>query len=679
MVDADPATSTAVGTYTGAITATGLTSANYFISYVAGDLSVTPAPLTVTASSVSRVYGAADPALGVSYSGFVNSEDPSVLGGTLAEVDADPTTNTAVGSYTGAITASGLTAANYTISYVAGDLSVTPAPLSVTATGESMTYGGSVPALAYTYTGLVNGESSASFSGGLATTATSSSNVGSYSITEGGLAATGNYTIGTFSSGTLTVNAAKLIVTATNESMTYGGTVPALAYTYTGLVNSDTSASFSGGLATTATSSSNVGSYAITEGTLAATGNYTIGTFNAGTLTVNAATLTVTASNESMTYGGTVPALAYTYTGLVNGNTSASFSGGLATTATSSSNVGSYSITQGNSGCDRQLHDRHLQLGHAHGERGNVDRDGHQRVDDLRRHGAGPGLHLQRPGQRQYQRHIQRRPGDHGHVVEQRRQLLDHARESGCDRQLHDRHVQLGHAHGERGHVDRDGHQRVDDLRRHGAGPGLHLHRPGQRQHQCQLQRRPDDHRHVVEQRRQLLDHARESGRHRQLHDRHVQRGHADGERGQVDRDGQQRVDELRRIGAGPGLHLHRPGQRQYQRHLQRRPGDHGDIIKQRRQLLHHRGKSGCDRQLHDRHVQLGHSDCHHGDEQLGDRPRPEGERCTQPFGKCEYQYSPNLGIIRVARDGQLKHFSDNDLCPVPSSRRLLCASPPPH
>ena len=46
-----------------------------------------------------------------------------------------------------------------------------------------------------------------------------------------------------------------------------------------------------------------------------------------------------------MTYGDPVPALTYTYTGLVNGDTSATFTGGLDTTATSSSSVGSYPIT----------------------------------------------------------------------------------------------------------------------------------------------------------------------------------------------------------------------------------------------------------------------------------------------------------------------------------------------
>ena len=252
------------------------------------------------------------------------------------------------GSYT--IAAQYLGDTNFAATLPAGEttaaLTVSPASLTVTASNESMTYGGAVPALAYTYTGLVNGDTSASFTGGLTTTANSSSPVGQYSITESTLAATGNYTIGTFDAGTLTVSAASLTVTASNESMTYGGAVPALAYTYTGLVNGDTSASFTGGLTTTANSSSPAGQYSITESTLAATGNYTIGTFDAGTLTVSAASLTVTASNESMTYGGAVPALAYTYTGLVNGDTSASFTGGLTTTANSSSPVGQYSITE---------------------------------------------------------------------------------------------------------------------------------------------------------------------------------------------------------------------------------------------------------------------------------------------------------------------------------------------
>ncbi len=306
-------------------------------------------------------------------------------------------------------------------------LTVNPVPLTVTATNLSMTYGGVVPTLTYTYAGLVDGDKSATFIGSLATTASSSSNVGSDAITQGTLAATGNYTIGAFKAGTLTINPAPLTVTATNTSKVYGAALPALIYTYTGLVDGNTSATFTGSEATTAFATSNVGSYAITQGTLAATGNYTIGAFTPGTLTITTANqtitwaspaaivygtplaatqldakvsvvgpapagaltysaasgtvlkagvgqtlsvsvagtadynpatfsvaitakpapLTVTATNVSMTYHGAVPALTYTYMGLVNGDKSATFTGKLATSATAKSPVGSYPITEG--------------------------------------------------------------------------------------------------------------------------------------------------------------------------------------------------------------------------------------------------------------------------------------------------------------------------------------------
>ena len=165
IVDSKAATTTAVGTYTGVITASGQTSANYVITYTAGNLSVTPAALTITANGVSRVYGASDSALDVVYSGFVNGETSSALGGTLAVVDSDAAATTAVGTYTGVIAASGQTSPNYSITYVAGDLAVTPAALTITANGVTRVYGASDPTLAVTYTGYVNGETSAVLGG----------------------------------------------------------------------------------------------------------------------------------------------------------------------------------------------------------------------------------------------------------------------------------------------------------------------------------------------------------------------------------------------------------------------------------------------------------------------------------------------------------------------------------
>jgi hypothetical protein len=171
--------------------------------------------------------------------------------------------------------------------------------------------------------------------------------VGIYPITESTLAATGNYTIGTFISANVTVSPALLTVTAASQRMTYGGSVPVLTYTYAGLVNGDKSAAFSGALATSATSASPVGSYPITESTLAATGNYTIGTFNAGSLKVTAAPLTITANNATKIVGTPNPSFSVSYAGFVNGDTSSSLGGTLVitTTATTSSPAGAYPIT----------------------------------------------------------------------------------------------------------------------------------------------------------------------------------------------------------------------------------------------------------------------------------------------------------------------------------------------
>ena len=132
---------------------------------------------------MSRVYGASDPTLGDTYSGFVNGETSSVLGGTLSVVDSTAATTTAVGSYTSVITAFGQTSTNYTITYVAGNLTVTPAALTITATGVSRVYGELDPTLGETYSGFVNAETSSVLGGTLSVVdldAPTTTAVGSY-------------------------------------------------------------------------------------------------------------------------------------------------------------------------------------------------------------------------------------------------------------------------------------------------------------------------------------------------------------------------------------------------------------------------------------------------------------------------------------------------------------------
>src|SRR5208283_1274642 len=178
--------------------------------------------------------------------------------------------------------------------------------------------------------------------------ATASSPAGTYAITAalGTLSAT-NYSF-SFASGTLTVGKATLTVTANNAASTYGQTPGPFTASYSGFVNGDTVAVLSGSpsLTTSATASSPAGTYAITAalGTLSAT-NYSF-SFSSGTLTVGKATLTVTANNAASTYGQTPTGFTASYSGFVNGDTTAVLSGSpsLTTTATAASPAGTYAI-----------------------------------------------------------------------------------------------------------------------------------------------------------------------------------------------------------------------------------------------------------------------------------------------------------------------------------------------
>jgi hypothetical protein len=104
------------------------------------------------------------------------------------------------------------------------------------------------------------------------------------------------------------------------------------------------------------------------------------------TFNVSPAVLTVTAQNLSMAYGTPVPALLSTTTGFVNGDSPTAVTGApaLATTATSTSPVGAYTITRrpGNSG-RRQLHLRLRQRSARYLRRQEVTAANHNRNKSL--------------------------------------------------------------------------------------------------------------------------------------------------------------------------------------------------------------------------------------------------------------------------------------------------------
>jgi len=327
-----------VGTYP--ILASGATAANYNIALVNGTLTVIPAPLSITANNNTRLYGGSDPAFSASFNGLVNGEDPSVVSGLRFSTNATSTSPVGNG-YT--ITPFGATASNYTISYAPGTLSVTPAPLLITADDATKTYGAANPPFSASFAGLVNGEDMSVVSGlRLSTTATSVSGVGNYTITPSGASA-GNYSI-TYAAGTLNVTPAPLLITVNDASRLYGAANPDFIPTMSGFVNSDGPSVVSGlQLATTAISSSNVGTYPIT-GSGATAANYAV-SYAPGTLTVNPAPLSITADNASAVYAQSFPTFTARYSGLVNGNVAGVVSGlQFVANGVPGSAVGSYSI-----------------------------------------------------------------------------------------------------------------------------------------------------------------------------------------------------------------------------------------------------------------------------------------------------------------------------------------------
>jgi hypothetical protein len=333
-------TASPVGSYP--VTCTGPAStATYNITYTAGTLTVTGAPLTITASNGTMVYGGPLPTITPSFSGFVLGETNLTALTTQPTCSTTATLTSNVGTYPS--TCSGAVAPNYIITYVAGSVTVTPAALTVTAANASMVYGGPMPLLTATATGLVAPDTLTSLGVTCSTTATITSPVGTYPITCSGVTST-NYAV-TYVPATLTVTPAPLTITAANATKVYGAALPPLSATAVGLVAPDTLLSLGVTCTTTATAASAVGAYPITCSGVTST-NYTV-TYVPGTLTITPAALTIAANNATKAYGAPLPAFTATYTGFVNGDTAASLTGTLAciTTATAASAVGTYPIT----------------------------------------------------------------------------------------------------------------------------------------------------------------------------------------------------------------------------------------------------------------------------------------------------------------------------------------------
>ena len=248
------------------------------VGFVDGTLTITKAPLTITADNKTKKQGEAMPELTATYKGFKNKENAEVLT-KQPTFSCKGTATSAPGTYP--ITVKGATAQNYDISFVNGTLTVVDADaVVVTAKDYTIEYGDELPEFGYTSEGVkLTGTPK------ITCEAKKGSPAGTYeiAIAKGSVS---NYN-DTYVNGTLTITKAPLTVGVKSETITEGDDIPQFTLTYKGFKNGDTEAdAFTKKpvAETTATKSSLAGTYPITVSGGEAQ-NYTL-SYTDGTLTI---------------------------------------------------------------------------------------------------------------------------------------------------------------------------------------------------------------------------------------------------------------------------------------------------------------------------------------------------------------------------------------------------------
>jgi hypothetical protein len=313
-----------VGTY--AITQGTLAlNANYDLTYVGADLTITKRGVAVAAEPKTKVYGANDPELTYQItSGALAYHD--TFSGSLTRAAGE---SVADGGY--AIGRGTLSLGdNYALDFTGSTLTITPRTLKVTADVQSKTYGAADPALTYTVNGLQFDDTAAGVLNGTpAREAGEGVSASPYAITVGSLKANANYTLD-FVGSKLTITPRTLEVTADAQSKVYGADDPALSYKVTGLQFTDAAADVLSGALARAAGEGVAGSpYPITVGALKANANYTLD-FTGSALTITPRTLHVTADGQSKIYGADDPVFTYSLSGLQFSDTKAGvLTGGL--------------------------------------------------------------------------------------------------------------------------------------------------------------------------------------------------------------------------------------------------------------------------------------------------------------------------------------------------------------
>ena len=273
-------------------------------------VTVTKIPLIAHVANTTKVYGDANPEFNITYSGFRDG-DSEVGFSVPASISTIVDNSSKVGKYE--IVASGVVSDKYEISYIPGTLTVTKAPLSISAGNYTKKQGDAMPVFKASYTGFKNGENESVLTKQpvFSCEANEASAPAEYAVTISGADAE-NYAI-SYEQGRLTVvEADAVVVRAKSYSRQYGDDNPVFEFETDGAALDGTPE-----IVCSAVANSPVGSYTI-EVKQGSIKNYNVH-FESGSLVITKAPLSISAGNYTKKQGDAMPVFKASYAGFKNG------------------------------------------------------------------------------------------------------------------------------------------------------------------------------------------------------------------------------------------------------------------------------------------------------------------------------------------------------------------------
>ena len=273
-------------------------------------VTVVKIPLTAHVANTTKVYGDANPEFNITYSGFRDG-DSEVGFSVPASISTIVDNSSKVGKYD--IVASGAVSDKYEISYIPGTLTITKAPLSISAGNYTKKQGDAMPVFKASYVGFKNGENESVLTKQpvFSCEANEASAPAEYAVTISGADAE-NYDI-SYEQGRLTVvEADAVVVRAKSYSRQYGDENPVFEFETDGAALDGTPE-----IVCSAVANSPVGSYTI-EVKQGSIKNYNVH-FESGSLVITKAPLSISAGNYTKKQGDAMPVFKASYAGFKNG------------------------------------------------------------------------------------------------------------------------------------------------------------------------------------------------------------------------------------------------------------------------------------------------------------------------------------------------------------------------